>query len=264
MRRFFSFKRTPYRIKKRTRSSSAKRGQKPPYWTASRGRRITAHLLAKIRIKSNKQKALQLNFHLESFSWQKVHDIFWKSFWKNVDNKAWTFAKKRLAKKYRDVIGLLPLPCCTSGHVQPPLVSLVTGSSLVLMKHTKEYLITRLRMNASLIVKKVVTFRFVQVAGDSREFCCEKLWKPCLQSIVSKKCHCQTTMFFFSKTLLKKVGFYAPRLPRGQRKKTKSSPGWSSCLPKWKSYATKSPTLIRAEKGKELIVLRWKCHGSVG
>ena len=106
--------------------------------------------------------------------------------------------------------------------------------------------------------EKVVTFRFalVQVAGDSREFCCEKLWKPCLQSIVSKKCHCQTTMFFFSKTLLKKVGFYAPRLPRGQRKKTKSSPGWSSCLPKWKSYATKSPTLIRAGKGKELIVLR--------
>ena len=37
------------------------------------------------------------------------------------------------------MIGLLPLPCCTSGHVQPPLVSLVTGSSLVLMKHTKEY-----------------------------------------------------------------------------------------------------------------------------
>ena len=192
--------------------------------------------------------------------------------------------EEKACKKIPWRVGLLPLPCCTSGHVQPPLVSLVTGSSLVLMKHTKEYLITRLRMNASLIVKKVVTFRFalVQVAGNSREFCCEKLWKPCLQSIVSKKCHCQTTMFFFSKsivskkchcqttmfffskTLLKKVGFYAPRLPRGQRKKTKSSPGWSSCLPKWKSYATKSPTLIRAEKGKELIVLRWKCHGSVG
>ena len=44
----FSVKRTPYRTKKRTRSSSTRRGQKPPYWTGSRGRRITAYLLTKI------------------------------------------------------------------------------------------------------------------------------------------------------------------------------------------------------------------------
>ena len=40
---------------------------------------------------------------------------------KNVDNNAWRFSKKRLVKNYCDVIGPLPLPCCTSGHVQPPL-----------------------------------------------------------------------------------------------------------------------------------------------